>query len=177
MLKIDSKALAEALTLAVVEECNTLTDWIWTQVQSKAPPEVRRDMIGKEVSIIAGKVVGSVWAGGMGALTTEWGSGSLADTSNPAWAEYTRSKYWNPARDPGKHTIRGRPAGEYVDLDGERKVSSGKWEGRNLEWMFPPEEPQYWMQEIVSLSAPFVIKRIYELVRDFPMHKFVSDGR
>lgn len=177
MLKINSKALVEDLTLAIMAECDTLTDWLWTQVSSKAPPQVRRDMIGKEVTVIAGKVVGRVWAGGMGALTTEWGSGSLADTSNPAWDDYVNSKYWNPARDPARHTIRGRPAGEYVDLEGETKVSSGRWEGRNLEWKYPPEQPQHWLRELVALSEPYVIKRIIEVVTTFPMHQFIHDGR
>lgn len=177
MFKIDAQALAEALTKAIFIECEVLTDWLWTQVNTKAPPEVRRDMIGKEILAIAETVVGRVWAGGIGALTTEWGSGSLADTSNPAWDDYVKSKYWNPARDPAKHTIRGRPAGEYTDLDGETRVSSGKWEGRNLEWKYPPEQPQYWMQELVALSQPYIIKRILQVIATFPMHQFIYDGR
>lgn len=178
MLKIDSEAMAKGLQLALLAECETLTDWLWSQVQSKAPPEVRRDMIHKEVKAMAGYVMGTVSAGGMMALVTEWGSGSLADASNPAWDEYTRSKYWNPARDPGKHTIRGRPEGEYVDLDGQTHYSTGKWEGRNLEWKYPPIEPQHWMREIVTLSRPYILERLRQLVKTFPYHKYIhSDGR
>lgn len=177
-IRIDSQAMAKGLQTMLLVECEALTDWLWSQVQSKAPPEVRRDMIHKEVMVIAGQVVGIVSASGIGALTTEWGSGSLADTSNPAWDEYTRSKYWNPSRDPGKHTIRGRPEGEYVDLDGETHYSSGKWEGRNLEWKYPPIKPQHWMREIVALSKPYILERLRQAVKAFPFHKYIhSDGR
>jgi hypothetical protein len=177
-IRIDSQAMAKGLQTMLLVECEALTDWLWSQVQGKAPPEVRRDMIHKEVKAMAGYVMGTVSAGGMMALVTEWGSGSLADTSNPAWDEYTRSKYWNPSRDPGKHTIRGRPEGEYVDLDGETHYSSGRWEGRNLEWKYPPIEPQHWMREIVTLSRPYIYKRLALAAKTFPFHRYIhSDGR
>ena len=170
--------MAKGLQTMLLAECEALTDWLWAQVQDKAPPEVNRDMIHREVTVVAGQVVGIVSAGGIGALTTEWGSGSKADTSNPAWNEYTHSEYWNPARDPSRHTIRGRPEGEYVDLDGETHYSSGKWEGRNLEWKYPPIEPQHWMREIVTLSRPYIYKRLALVAKTFPYHRYIhSDGR
>lgn len=178
MLRIDSQAMEQALKTALLIECETLTDWLWQQVQSVAPPEVRRDMIHKEVVVIAGQVVGTVSAGGMMALVTEWGSGSMADTSNPAWDDYTGSEYWNPARDPGKHTIRGRPEGEYKDLDNETHHSSGKYEGINLEWKYPPMEPQHWMRGLVERSRPYVLERLVQMIQAFPFHKYISsDGR
>ena len=107
------------------------------------------------------------------ALMTEWGSGSLADTSNPAWDEYTRSEYWNPARDPGRHTIRGRPAGEYTDLDNQQRVSSGGREGINLEWKYPPVPAQHWLQGIVELSRPYILERLIEMIQVFPFHNYI----
>lgn len=178
MLKIDSEGMEKALMAALYAECEILTDWLWGQVQMKAPPEARRDMMQKEVFVLGGYVYGRVSAGGIGALTTEWGSGSLADTSNPAWNEYVNSRYWNPLRDPGKHTIRGRPEGEYVDLDNETRYSTGKKAGINLEWKYPPESPQHWMREIVALSRPQILERLADTVRLFPFRKFIySDGR
>ena len=173
MLRIDSQRIIEDLTLAYTAEIEVLTDWLWSQVQSKAPPQVDRSRINKEVKVIAGKIISEVSAGGLQALITEWGSGSLADTSNPAWDEYTHSEYWNPARDPGRHTIRGRPAGEYKDLDGETHYSSGRWEGRNLEWKYPPQEPLHWMQEITDLSKPYIMERLVHVVQGFPFHKYI----
>ncbi len=177
-LRIDSQAMAKGLEIMLLAECEILTDWLWSQVQSKAPPEVRRDMIHKEVMVIAGQVVGIVSASGIGALTTEWGSGSLADETNPAWDEYTQSRYYNPVRFPYGHPITGRPKGDYVNLDGETKTSSGAMEGLNLERFLKPIEPQHWMREIVALSRPYVIERLRQAIKMFPFHKYIrSDGR
>jgi len=178
MLKIDSQAMYKGLQTALLVECETLTNWIWSQVQGQAPPEVDRDVIFQEVTAVGGYVYGTVEAHGMMALVTEWGSGSLADTSNPAWNEYVASQYWNPARDPGKHTIRGRPEGEYKDLDNETHHSSGKHEGINLEWKYPPMEPQHWMRGLVERSRPYIMERLAQMVQAFPFHKYIhSDGR
>jgi len=173
MLKIDSEAMYKGLQTALLVECETLTDWLWTQVQAQAPPEVDRSQIHKEIIVVAGNVIGTVSAGGMMALITEWGSGSLADTSNPAWDEYTRSEYWNPARDPGRHTIRGRPAGEYTDLDNQQRHSSGDKEGINLEWKFPPIPAQHWLQGIVERSRPYILERLVQMIQVFPFHQYI----
>ena len=81
MLRIDAEGMQKGLMEALFIECEVLTDWLWTQVESKAPPEVDRSRIHKEVLAVGGQVHGIVSAGGMGALITEWGSGSLADTN------------------------------------------------------------------------------------------------
>ncbi len=80
MFRIDAEAMYKGLQVALLAECEVLTDWLWTQVQSKAPPEVNRDLIHKEVAMVAGQTIGAVSAAGMMALITEWGSGSLADS-------------------------------------------------------------------------------------------------
>lgn len=177
MLTMDVDALAKAIKATILAETEELTDWIWTQVESEAPAEVDRAMMGREVLFIGNQIVGQVWAGGMQALITEWGSGSKADTSNPAWGDYIRSEYWNPLRDPGKHTIRGRAEGEYKDLDNQTRHSSGGMAGRNLEWKFPPMEPQHWMRQIMTLSLPTIIERYTQCIQQFPMHLYIYDGR
>jgi len=177
MLKFDVKAMVDDLNKVYLYEIEVLTDWLWAQVQAKAPPEVRRDMIGKEIKIIGNQVIGTVWAGGIGALTTEWGSGSLADESNPAWETYTQSKYYNPSRFSYGHPISGRPKGSYINLDNEIKYSSGRMEGLNLERWLPPREPQHWLREIVQLSRPYVVERLLNVVQTFPFYKYITDGR
>lgn len=177
MLKFDTQALIQGLNVAITKEINVLTDWLWSQVQSKAPPQVDRAQVHKQVSVVAGMIVGEVSAAGIGALTTEWGSGSLADEGNPAWDEYTQSRYYNPARFPYGHPITGRPAGDYVNLDGKVVHSSGAAAGLNLEAWLPPREPQHWMQEIVALSQPYIIERLVATIQAFPFHTYISDGR
>ena len=178
MLNFDIEGMKLGLMEAVYKECAELTHWLWTQVESMAPPEVHRDMIEQEVLLVGGYVVGAVSAGGIGALTTEWGSGSLADESNPAWAEYVESQYWNDSRLPNGHPITGRPEGDYVNLDGETMVSTGAMDGLNLESFLRPMEPQHWMRGIVELSRPYVLERLVQLVQMFPFHRYIySDGR
>ena len=173
MLKIDSQAMYKGLQTALLVECETLTNWLWTQVQSQAPPEVDRAQIHKEVVVVAGTVMGTVSAHGMQALITEWGSGSLADTSNPAWDEYAQSRYWNPYRDPGKHTIRTREAGPYVNLDNKEVESHAKRPGINVEWKYPPMPAQHWLQGIVELSRPYILERLVQMIQAFPFHNYI----
>jgi hypothetical protein len=177
MITIDAEAMQKGLFDMLLAECITLTDWIWDQVNQLAPPEVRRDMIEKEVIKMGGQVVGTVAAGGMMALVTEWGSGSLADESNPAWDDYVNSVYWNDARNPYSHPITGREAGSYVNLDGETKVSTGNMSHLNLESFLQPIPPQHWMQGIVERSRPTILERLAQAVQMFPFHKYIHDGR
>lgn len=178
MLRIYKDALMFDLTVAYIREIERLTDWIWTQVNSKAPKEVDRNRVNLEVKTIGNFIIGEVSAAGIGALTTEWGSGSLADESNPMWDEYMHSAYWNNSRFPYGHPISGRPAGEYLNLDNEMVKSSGKMEGLNLEGFLPPTEPQHWMREIVELSRPTILERLFQVVMLFPFQNYIyNDGR
>jgi len=176
MFRIDSQAMYKGLQTALLVECETLTNWLWAQVQAQAPPEVDRDVIFKEVVIMGGQVCGTVESHGMQALITEWGSGSLADTSNPVWDEYTRSEYWNPYRDPGKHTIRTREAGPYVNLDNKEVESHAKRPGINVEWKYPPVPAQHWLQGIVELSRPYILERLVQMIVAFPMWDYMIGG-
>ena len=178
MLNFDIEGMKLGLMEVLYKECAELTHWIWTQVGSMAPPEVRRDMIEQDVLMVGGMVFGTVSAGGIGALTTEWGSGSLADESNPAWKEYVESQYWNDSRWLAGHPITGRPAGSYVNLDGETMISAGAMDGLNLEGFLRTMEPQHWMRGIVELSRPYVLERLVQMVQAFPFHKYIySNGR
>jgi len=178
MLKFDIAGMKTGLMEALFVECNEITTWLLSQVQGIAPSEVDRAQMGKEVFVIGGQVFGSVWAGGVGALTTEWGSGSLANESNPAWDEYVQSQYYNPSRQPYGHPISGRPAGSYVNLDGETKISTGRMEGLNLEGFLPPTPAQHWFQGIVERSRNEILERLVQVVQLFPFHNYIqSDGR
>lgn len=66
------------------------------------------------------------------ALMQSFGTGSLADTGSESyWEEYKQRSDFNRAR---KSTyIAGRPAGIYTDIWGNKRISSGSNEGKNLE--------------------------------------------
>jgi len=126
-----------------------------------------------EVVTAAGIVTGTFFSGGMQALITEWGSGSLADESNPAWDEYVNSQYYNPARFPYGHPISGRPEGTYTTLDNILAYSTGNAEGLNLERVLRPQEPQHWLQGIVERSRPYILERIIQMIQAFPFYQYI----
>lgn len=173
MFRIDAQGMYKGLQSALFAECVTLTDWLWMQMQGKAPPQVDRSQMEKEVVMVKDTIIGKISAGGLQALITEWGSGSLADESNPAWDDYVESVYYNPARFPYGHPISGRPPGSYVDLDNQEHTSSGAMEGLNLEGFLPPQEPLHWMREVMELSRPYILERFYQTVMMFPYQNYI----
>lgn len=110
---------------------------------------------------------------GMAAWIGEFGKGSLMESSlseNPYLQDYV-SDNWNPYR-AGK-TIRGRPEGEYKDLDGVTQESSGKMQGLSLEKDigskdddFRPIEPMHIIQNEIDLAIPEIIADIYSALSD-----------
>lgn len=67
-------------------------------------------------------------------LLDNYGSGSLMDTKNNALIdEYIGNDNWNPHRSKSDTTIRGRDAGEYTDIFGNKKTSSGSMAGDDIE--------------------------------------------
>lgn len=64
-------------------------------------------------------------------LMDSYGTGSLMDENNPGLQEYMNSERWNPAR-TGKAIV-GRPEGDYINVFGQEKYSSGYLEGLPLE--------------------------------------------
>lgn len=66
-------------------------------------------------------------------LADSYGTGSLMNIKdNPDYQDYRKSEFWNKARKSTK--IVGRPEGEYTDIFGRQKYSSGYMEGVDLEY-------------------------------------------
>jgi hypothetical protein len=95
-------------------------------------PEGKDDLTTGEIealgTFLAVNVVGGAWA-----TMDEWGTGSEMSLENPALEGYRDSKYWNPRRHDT--TIRGRPKGQYTNIFGETKTSSGGMAGLDLEYL------------------------------------------
>lgn len=64
-------------------------------------------------------------------LADSYGTGSLMLTDNPGYQEYRNSNRWNKSRT--SNAIMGRPEGNYTDIFGREKHSSGYFEGHNIE--------------------------------------------
>lgn len=129
--------------------------------------------VEETAALITAEVVGGAWA-----AMDEWGTGSLMDTSNPAFPSYRASELWNPARPDT--AIRGRPAGEYTDIFGQRKTSTGKRAGRLLEKSpkFAPQAPSHAMRDAMRWMENGRMKEVLsQVVATFPWHKYIVVGR
>lgn len=182
-IKFDAASFLAKFKQAYAEEIADITNWLEQQAMSMAPVEVDRLKIQSEVVEIGNELLGKVSAGGMGALITEWGSGSEMDLSNEGLYDYIGGPYWNPARPDT--TIVGRPEGAYVDLDGEVHYSHGRWEGKDLEkgiykrngeliFKAEPHGAEHWLRNLIELSKPTVIQRLVAVMERFEIHKFLG---
>lgn len=140
-------------------------------------PEGRESLhlgdIEETATLITAEVVGGAWA-----AMDEWGTGSLMDTSNPAYPSYRASELWNPARHDT--AIRGRPAGEYTDIFGQRKTSTGKRAGRLLEKSpkFAPQAPSHAMRDAMRWMENGRMQEVLsQLMATFPWGKYIVVGR
>lgn len=138
---------------AVMSAClDKLLDRYYREVESALRTDAGKNALRKErlnedeKLMLWGRVIGGAWA-----VMDSYGTGSLADTSNPALGSYMSGDTWNPERPrtPGA-PITGRPAGEYTNIFGEQATSSGRLAGANLE-RFPgspikPRSPSFAFQ-------------------------------
>lgn len=189
-LSFDTTGYTRDLKNALAEEILELTILMEAEAKQFAPEEVDQSQITAWVTEEANRILGQVEAGGMGALITEWGSGSESDPDNPAWDDYFDSEYYNPARPrvPGAPIV-GRPYGTYKDLDGNTHRSGGGLAGENIEGMtftdrktgekvtIEPHEPLHWLEKLVELNRKRVIDRLTEVIESFPMHRYIDDRR
>lgn len=118
--------------------------------------------------------------GGPFAVMDSFGTGSLADVSNPAWNDYIDSVMYNPerAKVPGA-PITGRPEGEYTNIFGEQAYSSGRLAGVNLE-KFPgspirPQSPSGAFQDAESWFK--ASDRVRELIKEYDTAFWLQVGK
>lgn len=115
-------------------------------------------------------------------LADSYGTGSLALTSNPGYEEYRRSEKWNPART--SRAIMGRPEGDYVDLFGNKKHSSGYFEGYNIEgwemrtgFEIEPVAPSYAIQMAYQWLYATYLPNAYKLaIREVNFGKYLKES-
>lgn len=131
-------------------------------------PEGKDDLTTGEIealgTFLAVNVVGGAWA-----TMDEWGKGSLMDESNPALSSYMQSNLWNPVRHDT--TIRGRPRGQYTNIFGETKTSTGAMQWLDLEYLaaqgvvgehFLPQPPSHAMQRTAEWMRLKRVRQIWQ---------------
>ncbi|MBA1335832.1 MAG: hypothetical protein HPY66_1650 [Firmicutes bacterium] len=130
-IKFDAEKAVKAFESHLVKTVRAIQMELLHDAQAgMTTPEGRQDLFAEGIQAAAGIITAQI-TGGPWAIVDEYGKGSLMDPNNPALDEYRNSPFWNPVRKD--LVIRGRPAGPYTNIFGERRVSSGRAKGVNLE--------------------------------------------
>jgi len=158
-VKFDAEGCIRALQAALVIALKQIQEeYLLGSQRGMLTQKGRKDLQAEDLQLLAGFIACAV-VGGPWAVLDEWGKGSLMDTDNPALGDYIASGLWNPLRSnsPGglDAAVVGRRAGEYTNIFGETKTSSGAAAGVNLEELaregklppsFLPQPPSHAMR-------------------------------
>ncbi|HHY99882.1 MAG TPA: hypothetical protein GYA03_02185, partial [Tissierellia bacterium] len=172
-IKFDSQGCILALKQELMFSMKQLqTELLNEAKQRMNTPEGRESLTDGDITDIANVISVSI-VGGAWAAMDEWGTGSLMDTSNPAFQDYRNSPLWNPARPDTK--IRTRPAGPYTNIFGETREGRGKG-GYDLEasGKVTPTPPSYAIQNAVRWMKNGRMQRlIKETIAMFNFGRFI----
>ena len=126
------KLMKDYLNYFYAELSGALINWKQEVLDGMTSKEAKK--FGPRVSFeldIYAKGVTAYLKANPAVLMDSYGTGSLMVEDNPGLQAYMNRERWNPARS-GK-TIVGRPEGEYIDVFGNERYSSGTHEGEPLE--------------------------------------------
>lgn len=184
MLKFDKKGLANDLLDKLKPQIEYACIAWKTEVLSKlkhnlmgTDDNARVDYeIKKESDMIIAYLKANTYV-----LADSYGTGSLMLKDNPGYAAYKNSGKWNKSRIG--NAISGRPEGEYVDLFGRKKYSSGYMEGHNIEgwemrtgFKIEPIAPSYAIQMAEQWLYNTYLPNAYKLaVREVSFGKYLKE--
>lgn len=139
-------------------------------------PEVEYELT-KESKKIIGYLKANTYV-----LADSYGTGSLMLLSNPGYQEYRNSDRWNPLR-TGKAIV-GRRSGNYKNVFGKIRHSSGFMEGYNIEgwemrtgYKIQPSAPSYAVQLAEQWLYKTYLPNAYKLaVRDINFSKYLIES-
>lgn len=128
-IKFDWAAMYRDLTDVVMEVVDTMTGEIYQEATSALSSDGEADSEQEAVTYDAVKqIVTGQCTFYAQALVESFGTGEYSDrTSQAYWNDYKNSEFWNSARK--NQTIVGRRYGEYVDMWGNKRNSTGTREG------------------------------------------------
>lgn len=116
------------------------------------------------------QVIGGAWA-----AMDNYGTGSLMDIDNPVIDDYKQSELWNPERHDNK--IRTRHKGEYINIFGDKKITSSPLSGVDLEirgGVYTPKPPSHAIETAMRWMDGRIIEVINNVVKNFNMARFID---
>jgi hypothetical protein len=163
------------LDLAIAKVIKAHTDIICNRVTAKwgnmAAIEGNAEIHCNFPKIVANAITATIEASGQKAWIAEFGRGSLMEDKgrNPYLQEYLSSTNVNQWRfHSSRMPIMGRSAGQYKDLDGNTRTSTGKMQGLDLERdgdpRFKPMLPSHIIEHEVTAEFPEIIAHIQRVV-------------
>lgn len=145
--------------------------------------EGKQDVWAESVKVVAGMVTARV-TGGVWATMDEWGTGSLMDRSNPAFARYMQSPFFFHGRIKQNLARVGRPKGQYRDIFGKLRVSSGGLHDINLETLakrgtlpatFLPTSPSHAFRNAINWMKQRRFREVLQIaVSTFPWYRYLE---
>lgn len=185
MLQLDKQGLANELLDRLKQQLEYACIAWETEVLNKlkhpflgvnAQAEVNHE-IEKESNMIVAYLKANTYV-----LADSYGTGSLMLKDNPGYAAYKNSGAWNPSRIG--NAISGRPEGDYTDLFGNKKHSSGYMEGYNIEgwemrtgYKIQPTTPSYAIQMANKWLHDTYLPNAYKLaVQETNFAKYLKES-
>lgn len=143
MLSFDADGLIQALIQRLITVMDSLMSEFYRDATSGLSAEGKEDteLVKAKYDAMANAIKAECIFQAQ-AIMESFGTGSNADMSAEAyWKEYEASDSFNPARrDKGNAYISGRPEGTYINIFGKPQTSSGRNEGRNIEYKYITDE-------------------------------------
>lgn len=172
-LTFDYSKAAAGYKTAVQRAADKLLEDLYEEINGKMETsEGKKDlqkMTENEERIFRRKVIGCA-----DAIMDSYGTGSEMDKTNPFYMSYRHSSLWNVSR-RGTAAIVGRHKGFYINIYGQKRYSTGRREGVNIEDYYKPISPSYAFQraetwftkgskvnEVLSLYLSEYVKGMYQ---------------
>lgn len=123
-------------------------------------------------------------------LAESYGTGSFMLDDNPGLADYISSRLYNPLRRGKGKAIRGRAKGNYTNLFGQQRSTSGAFEGVDIEgkkvytrkkdterdYFISPTKPSYAIQLANNWLYKTYLPRAYKLaVQQINFAKYLKE--
>lgn len=194
MLRINKDELLKEFMSHFFEELTWVLDQWKSDVEKFASSTIRELGVPKadtkKVIDEAGKMITIYFQANPTLLADIYGTGSkMEDERNPKFQEYWNNRgsgfgQVNPSRK--SKAIEGRPIGEYTNIFGVTRTSTGTAEGRNVEGGFiQPIEPNRKLLEEYFGTAieiannffkySYLQRAINQAIKDTEMYKYIEE--